>query len=271
MNPIEQYWYLIFGFIIIGILLFYKEKSKTLEPKNKADIQLIIYIILFCILITFIQNTFFPDHLYFIFGFFIFIPILTIFILYILSKNNIVLVESRIQGEQFFEMGIIPENSGFEEKIVLNTGILVHIMNREYYDSLEHYGTMTNFNNVGDNVKHCDFFNGKMIYHPENPLLHNITFYSSQCTWIMFKKIIPDIMKTNLVLTDLVDTKIMSHINEMADNLPYAMIGVREQYKHKPFDLEKNLNDKIKELLKEKRKSLRETEEKNVPENKEGD
>ena len=67
-------------------------------------------------------------------------------------------------------------------------------------------------------------------------------------------------MKTNLVLTDLVDTKIMTHINEMADNLPYAMIGVREQYKHKPFDLDKSIDEKIQMLLTEHRKNLTEKE-----------
>lgn len=230
---------------------------------NKNDIDMIIEIIFFIILILFIQNKLFPEHYYFIISLPIFIPVWVFFILWILSKHDIILIESRIQGETFYQMGLIPDESGIKEHLVSNTGILVHKMDKGYYENLEHFGNpVSPFQNVGDRVKHCDFFNGKMIYHPENPLLHNITFWASQTTWITFKKIIPDIMKTNLVLTDLVDTKIMSHINEMSDNLPYAMIGVREQYKHKPFDLDKSIDEKIKILLAESRKNLTEKESK---------
>lgn len=263
MNAIEQNWYIIGGLIAMFILYWYKNRSPNLNRHNKNDISMLIEIIFFSLVIITIQDKLFSDHSYFIVSLPIFIPIWTLFILYLLAKNDMFLIESRIQGEMFYQMGLIPDESGIKEHLVSNTGILLHRMDKGYYENLEHFGNpATPFQNVGDRVKHCDFFNGKMIYHPENPLLHNISFWASQTTWITFKKIIPDIMKTNLVLTDLVDTKIMSHINEMSDNLPYAMIGVREQYKHKPFDLDKSINDKIKILLAESRKNLVEKESK---------
>lgn len=270
IQEIENNIYVIIGLIVILVLLFYKSHSKNLETTNKKDIELFIEIILFGIIIIFIQVNLFSEHYYFIISLPIFIPIWILFINYLLSKHDIILIESRIQGEKFFEMGTIPENSGIKETLSLNTGILVHKMDKGYYEKLEHFGNpSTPFQNVGDRVKHCDYFNKKMVYHPENPLLHNITFWASQTTWITFKKVIPEIMNTNLVLTDLVDYKIQYHLDKMRENFPQALIGTESQYNHVPFDLEKSIQEKLKMLIAEYRKNLMENEEKTITENQE--
>ncbi len=265
-------WYIIVGLIIIFVLYIYKNRSKHLEKKNKNDIELIIEGVIFILLIVFLQDKLFSEHGYFLISLPIFIPVWVMFIIYILSKHDIILIESRQQGEKFYEMGLIPEDSGIKEKLVLSTGILVHRMDRGFWETLEHFGNPSSpFKNVGDRVKFCDFFNGTMVYTPENPLLNNIMFTASQTTWITFKKVIPDIMKTNLMLTDLVDYKIQFHLNEMRENFPHALIGTEEQYKHVPFDLDKSIEEKIKQLQKEHRKNVSEKEEKPIQTKNEGD
>ena len=269
METIEQNWYIIFGLIIIGILYLYKNHSKSLERKNKNDIELLIWIIGFLLLIITIQIKLFSEHLFFIISFPLILPSMVILILYILRDNVKILIEGRQQGEEFYEMGVIGEESGIRKTISQKTGVLVHIIDNAYYETLDYFGNPASpFKNVGDRVKFCDYFNGKMIYCPDNPLLANITFWASQTTWITFKRVIPDIMKTNLTLTDLVDYKIQFHMNEMRKNFPHALIGTEKQYEHKPFNLEKSIEEKMKELMAEYHKTLSTKADKSINETK---
>ena len=119
------------------------------------------------------------------------------------------------------------------------------------------------FKNVGDRVKFCDYFNKKTIYCPENPLLSNITFWAAQTEWITFKEIIPEIININLTLTDLVDLKIMKHIETMRKNLIHSLIGTEKQFEHKPFDLSYSIKEKMKKFIGEKHKTQSENAESN--------
>ena len=78
-----------------------------------------MYIILFLLMIIIIQNKLFNEHYYFIIALPIFIPIMVMFILFILRKNKVFLIESRMQGELFYEMGKIPDESGIKETIAV--------------------------------------------------------------------------------------------------------------------------------------------------------
>ena len=261
-------WYI---FIIGGILLiiyFYYSRNKRLMNYDSNDLALILEMGLFLLIVITFQDKLFNEHGYFILSLFIFCPVYTVFIWIILNSGNYYLIESRLQGQEFYKLGLIENDGEISKDITMETGIRLHIMDKEVFETKSHFGDdFSPRYNSGDRIKHCDYFNGDMIYHPEYPDLRNISFWARVVEFVTLKDLIPDLIRKNLELTDLANTKIYKEIDSMYENLPTTLSGLQKQVT--PYSIENKLKESLENQIKQKHKGLTESETKESVDNKE--
>lgn len=257
-------WYIFILGITLCIMYYYYSKNKQLMDFENVELALIMEGIFTLLIIMTCQDKLFNGHGYFIIGLIVFCPFYAIFIWILLNKGNYYLIESRMQGQEFYKLGLMGEmenDNEISKEITMQTGIRLHIMDKEVFESKKHFGDdFTPRYNAGDKIKHCDYFNGEMIYHPEYPDLRNISFWSRVIEFVALKEMIPDIMRTNLVLTDLSNVKIMKNISVMRKNLKTTLTGLEKQYEHEPFSIENKLKEYFEIQIKQHHKSLSESE-----------
>jgi len=143
MDFVNENWYIIaIGIIYLG--LKYVQISDKYPNANKSAIPDYIELLIYILIIAILQDKFFNEHFYFILSLFMFIPVYMGFIFWILNRGNYYLIESRMQGQEFYKLGLIPENENTEsdlsKQISMNTGIQIHIMDKELYESKLHFG-----------------------------------------------------------------------------------------------------------------------------------
>jgi len=266
-------WYIFILGSILMIMYYFYSKNKRLMNFENVELALIMESIFTLLIIMTMQDKFFNEHGYFIIGLIVFCPFYAVFIWYLLNKGNYYLIESRMQGQEFYKLGLIPEDNEISKEITMQTGIRIHVMDKEVFESKKHFGDdFSPRYNAGDRIKHCDYFNGEMIFHPEYPDLRNISFWSRVIEFVALKEMIPDIMRKNLVLTDLSNVKIMKNISTMRKNLKTTLTGLEKQYEHEPFNIENKLKDYLETQIKQHHKALSESETKeSIPDNETGE
>lgn len=261
MEFINNYWYALFGLIILTLLYMQYSKNKSIGTINNSDLALIIEGGFYMLIIIFVQDYLFDSHIFWLLTFFIFVPVWSGVIWILLNRGNYYLIESRMQGQEFYKLGLIPESPEISKEITKNTGLKIHIMDKEVYESKEHFGDdFSPRYNAGDSIKHCDFFDGNTIYHPEFPDLQNITFWSRVVKFVHLKDMVVDLMRENLTLTDLANVKIYKHIKTMRGNLKTTLTGLEKQYEHEPYDIENKLKKFWENEMKQKHKGKSENE-----------
>ena len=271
MNFIQfwnDYWYILIMGIALLLLYLHYSKNKTIGNLNNSDLGLLIEIGFYILIIITVQDILFSSHVFWIIPFFIFIPFWSGIIWVILNRGNYYLIESRMQGQEFFKLGLIPDDKEISKEITLETGIRLHIMDKDIFESKNHFGDdFSPRYNAGDKVKHCDYFDGNTIYHPEYPDLKNLSFWARVVEFVSLKKLVPDLMRTNLVLTDLSNVRIYKAISDMRDNLKTTLTGLEKQYE--PYSIENEIKKLLEEQIKQKHEGLSESETKESIQNKE--
>lgn len=273
MDFLNEFWYVIIGIAFLFFLFYKYSKNETIGDLTKSKMLMLIIFSIFGLSVIVIQDVFFNEHFFFFLGFFIFIPLITMLIWIILNKNNYYVIESRIQGQEFYRMDLIEENSDtkkdLSKEITIDSGLRIHIMDKEYYESLNHFGNdFSPRYNSGEQIKNCDYFSGKMLYHPELPELKNISFWAKITEFNALKEIVPDLVRRNLELTDFHETKMLMEIDSMAENLPHRLSGINEQIK--VYSLTDKIKENIENQIKQSHKGLSESETKESVKNEGG-
>lgn len=260
---IREYWYFISGSIILFLLYLKYSKNEKIGDISNSDLAMIIEAGFYTLLIMVIQDTYFNSHVFFILSLIIFIPIWALIIYTILNRGNYYLIEARIQGQEFYELGIINENPSIDSIVTNNTGILLHVMDKEVFENMKHYGNdFSPRYNVANQIKFCDYFNGKTIFHPEYPDLQNISFWARIVEFVELKNLVPDLIRENLELTDLANVRIYKNIKTIRNNLKTTLTGLETQWKHNPYSIQDKLSEFVEKMLAEKHKSQSESESK---------
>lgn len=272
---VKEYWYLIVGGLTLLLIYFRYSNNKSVGDLEKSDIALLLESGIYFLLIITIQDTFFNEHVFFILTLCIFIPIWALVIYHILNRGNYYLIESRIQGQEFYEMKLIDENPQFDKTVTNQTAIRIHIMDKEVFENTEHFGNdFSPRYNVGNRIKFCDYFNGKMIYHPIYPEIENISFWARIVEFVHYKDLVTDLIRENLELTDLGNVRIYKNIQTIRNNLKTTLTGLESQWAHNPYSIQDKLKEylesKIAESHKAQTENESETAEKQTVENKEG-
>jgi len=263
MEFINQYWYVLIGGTALLLLYLQYSKNKNIGTINNSDLALIIEAGFYILIIVSLQDYLFNSHVFWIIPFFIFVPVWAGIIWMLLNRGNYYLIESRMQGQEFYKLGLIPENPEIAKEITRNTGLKIHIMDKEVFESKEHFGDdFSPRYNAGNNIKHCDYFDGDTIYHPEYPDLQNITFWNQVVKFVHLKEMVVEIMRENLVLSDLSNIKILKNIKTLRKNLKTTLTGLEIQYEHEPYNIENKLKEYWENAIKEKHKGKTEKESK---------
>ena len=146
-----KYWYII-GLIILLAIVYYRISKN--QPMGNSDIEsLKFYFVIGIIMLGVfaIHKMFFNDHYYLFIAMIIFVPIWCWVILKLLSRDDVYILESTIQGETFFDI----RN---KKKIIAdNTSQRLLVMPREIYDSKIHVGDLHySFWAGSQRIKFCD-------------------------------------------------------------------------------------------------------------------
>ena len=265
----ENWYIFVIGTILLIVYYFYS-KNKRLGELENHDLALILESGFILLIIITLQDKLFSEHGFFILGLILFCPVYAMFIWIILNSGNYYLIESRMQGQEFYKLGIIPDDKEISKEITMETGLRIHIMDKEVFESKKHFGDdFSPTYNCGERVKHCDYFNGEMIYHPEYPPLKNINFWDRVVEFVFLKDMIADLKRTNLKLTDLKNINVLQNIETMRDNLKTTLTGLEKQFEHEPFNIENKLKDYLDNEIKQHHNALSEHETKESIENKE--
>lgn len=266
LDFVNNFWYLIVGAIILVFLLYKQSKNETVAGLNKNKFKLLTMSIIFGLIIITMQDNFFHDHAFFILGFIIFIPFISGLIWLMFNKSNKYVIEARIQGQEFFQLGKIPENSNTKRDltkiITTETGLRIHIMDSEYFANLKHYGDdFSPRYNAGDNIKKCDYFDGETLYHPEHPDTENVSFWTQITKFNAWRKLVPDMIRKIIELTDMHETKMLMEIESMNATLPHRLTGFANQIK--PYSLVDEIKKYMETHIAELHKSLTDSEKTN--------
>ena len=246
----NEYWYLlIFGIpLLIAYIRF--AGNKSFGNMKHEDLGLAIEMGIYILIIVFVQNQLFPSHIFWIIGFPIFITAWAGFIYWILSKNDVYIIEATMQGEQFKRL------KQLDKQFATDTKLRLLKMDKEVYDSKEHIGdSKPPFWNVGNRIKICDYFDGETFYHPEFAQLHNISFYTAKAFWLKMKKDLPNLIKENINLTWLMNYKIAHSMKAMKKNFLLHLQSIESQHEKEPFELHDEMDEYFEKLFAEKLKN----------------
>lgn len=248
---IIEHWYLFFGIFIVWIYFKYSNKQ-TVSNFSLDEMFLIAEYGFYIFVIYYIESKLFTENNWFSISIPIFMIIWSIAINYILSKDDVYLLETALMGEEFNDM------LNGKKVMSLSTRLRLLIMDREYYNSKQHIGDTNNpLLNVSRTIKFTDYYDDKtgIIYHSEYPELNNINFFTQIATWLKMKKDVPQLIKENITHTWLQDYKLADLLNKMKDNFVLKLLGISEQYEDKPFTLTLSLDEQLKEVQKMKQYS----------------
>lgn len=236
MNYIEwifEHWYLFFGFAILWVYFKYSNKERIGNLSFK-EMFIIIELGFYIFMIYIFQIRFFNSHNWFLISIPIFLIIWTFVLNYILSKDNVFVLESRLKGEEFFD------TLNGKKVMSLCTDLQLLEMDREYYNAKSHIGDITNpLHNLSRKIKFTDYYDNStgIFYHAEYPDLQNINLFTRIATWLKFKKDVPKLIKENITHTVLSDYKTAYQLIQLQDNIIARIPTIFKKYQDKPFEL----------------------------------
>lgn len=260
MNLIDfaiNYWY----FIILSLILFYiyikKSNNEKLGNFSNSDTALILEIGIYFLIIITVNDLFFNSHFFWFLSIFLFIPIWAFFIMYMFKSNDYYIIESSLQGELFHNLGLV------EKEFSDSTFQKIYIMDKSFYENIKHIGnSQSPFWKTGNRIINTDYYdtNNNIFYHPEFKELHNVSFYSAKAFWLKMKKDLPELIRTNTVLTWLSEYMIAYKQNALKENFEFHLSNLAKQHEHKPFTLDDDLHKIFEQLYAEKQLSMKQKE-----------
>lgn len=253
INLLFEYWYLFFGLLVLWIYTKYNDKETAFNLQLK-EMLIFIELGVFFLIIYLLQKYFFAEHNYFLMTIPLFILVWSIFINYLLSKDDVYLLECSFQNEEFINLDL-------KDKVIsLSTTLNIFKMDRGFYETKKHIGeTLNPLWNTSRNIKFCNLFKDEFIYHSEYPELQNINFYSCVMLWLKLKKDVPKLIRQNVLLTWLSDWKTAHQQSVLSDNFIHRLKGYKEQFDDKPFELVKDSEQLLEYVKNMKRESDNQT------------
>jgi len=232
-------WYLYVILFLIFVYSKYKDKEK-IGNMNLATMYFILEVGFYFMLIYLIQTKLFPEHYYFLFSIPVFILIWGYAVNYILSKDDVYLIETPIMGEEFLD------TLNGNKIMSMTTRIRLMIMDRDLYNTKQHIGEINNpLLNTSRCLKFADYIddNTDIIYHSIYPQLQNINFYTRTASWLKIKEDLPKIVDENIGHTWLEGFKLMAKQKALSEKFAYDLKGVKDITDKVPFQLHKDLEE----------------------------
>lgn len=258
MQILLNFWYLIIICVPVCYLAYKSNRGQSvlgMEPEKQIAIA---EGLLYLLVLYLIQVYIFKDTWFFIISAPFWIILFGAIIYFLLKGNDVYILESTIQNEEFYNLGMV------EKVLAPETKQRLLIMDRGIYDLKSHVGD-SHYKLWGGSgrIKFTDYYddNKGVFYHPEVAELHNISFYIAKAFWLNLKKTMPKIMRDNIALTWLSDYKLAHEQMVVKDNFRLMLKNLKEQYEHDPFILGNDIEDIYKKLRKEKQQAPRESEE----------
>lgn len=254
MNGIDSIidnWYIILGIVILG--LFYWRITKNTNEIEKKTQMFYLHMGIVLLVCFIIQKFVFPQHYYFLIAMPIFIPCWVIFIKWLLSRDDVYILESCIQGEKFYDL------KNVKMVIAENTSQRLLIMPREIYDSKIHVGDLHyGFWAGSSRIKFCDKYDDEtgIFFHPPIQQLHNYTFYAIKSFWLKMKNDLPHIIDTNTVLTLMSDWYLSFKMFEIRENMDVHLKSLNNQHCKIPFTMPDNLEQLYNKAVKDKTRDI---------------
>jgi hypothetical protein len=251
-------WYIVLLGIPIAYLVYKSNRNQEVMGWSPDKQIMIAEALIYMLVLYLIQTYIFPNTYFFIISAPIWIVLFSVLIYFLLSSNDIYVLESTIQTEHFYNLGLV------QELYAPETRQRLLVMDREIYDCKAHVGDSHYTLWAGSpRIKFTDYFDDKngVFYHPEVPELHNISFYIAKSFWLQLKEDIPGVMRTNVSLTWLSDYKLAHEQRVVQDNFRLMLKNLKDQYKHEPFHLGHDIEEIYERLRKEKLSAPRESEE----------
>jgi len=258
---VADFWWVFF--ILLPLYLIYR-KVQVGQGIAKWDFETTKIILIYGVLLFLIylcQKYYFIGHSYLLFYIIIFLPMFMAFIFMLMSKNNVFIIESTMDAELFYNIGI------FEKPIAETTRTTAYVIDRDAYNDIKHIGEIDfPYWDGGDGVKFTDYFDQKngVMFHPKLPQLHNVSFYIAKSFWLKMKTDLPDLIRENTMLTWLAPYKATHELSILSKNFPLRLKNIERQYESTPFALPLDI-DALYEREYAKHRKDREVSEVKIP------
>jgi len=191
-------WYIWIGLILLWFLARHRAgRTVTVASRTFSvqDLGIISEVGLGLMIVYLGQRFVFSGHWFWTLSIIMFWAIMFVVYFFIDSRNDVILIEARKQGEILYNLGRL------KKKVVAETDIRVFKISAASYREKIHIGDAHPlWWNYGRLII-CDYYDGTYIYHPEYFELHNIRFYTCKYWWLWVKEHIPEILKENAELT----------------------------------------------------------------------
>lgn len=244
-----EHWYLYLGLVILFIYSKYKDNEKV-GDLSLNQMYLIVEIGFIFLIIYFIQTKLFYGHYFFLFAIPIFILMFGWLINYLLSLDDVYLLESALGGEEFNDL------VNGKKVMSLTTRLRLFRMDRNLYNTKLHIGDSNNpLLNVSRRIKFADYvdLDSGIIYHSEYPELQNINLFTQTATFLKLKKDIPELIKENIVHTFLDTWKVARLTKTLTDNkFKYELKAIKDEIEKEPFTLFKSMDEMLEYVQKMK-------------------
>lgn len=233
------YWAIIGAIILILLFLYLKLKSrKTVGGFSLRELAVIVEAGFFIFLIYMIQVYVFPEHYFFVITIPITVVVWALVIHYLLSGDDIYVLESTIQNEQFYDL------EALQKDVTPSTSHRLLMMSREVYDGKKHIGDAKYPFWLGsERVKFTDYYQDDkgIFYHPQLPAFHNVSIHTARLFLLKVKEDVPILIRQNVLLTWLSEYKVAYAQSVLADKFPEHLKALEEQHQHDPFTMPDDL------------------------------
>lgn len=240
-------------FVVLIILYLVYKKLQTGQGVGKIDwdqLKIILLLGSFIFAVALCQEFLFTHNYIYVF-IIIYLPILTVFLYLLISKNNVFIIESTLDSEIFYDLGTL------DKQIAQATRSQAYVIDRDAYNEIRHIGEIDYpYWDGGDNVKFTDYFDAKngVMYHPPVAQLHNISFYVAKSFWLKMKLELPNIIRENTVLTWLAPYRTAHEQSKLAKNFIYRLKNIERQYENEAFSLPDDMKTLWQKEIEERRK-----------------
>jgi hypothetical protein len=258
MDIFLRVWYIIILGLPIAYLIYKSNRGQEVMGWSPEKQMLIAEGLIYLLTMYLIQTYVFKDTLFFIISAPVWLVLFSVLIYFLLSSNDIYVLESTIQNELFYNLGKV------EKLYSPETRQRLLVMDRGIYDCKTHVGDSHYTLWAGSpRIKFTDYYDDKegIFFHPEVPELHNISFYNQRAFWLQLKEDLPKVMRDNVKYTWLSDYKLAHEQRVTEDNFRLLLKNLKDQYKHEPFHLGHDIEEIFERLRKEKLSGPRQSEE----------
>jgi hypothetical protein len=250
IGTILEFWWVFLICIPLYLIYLRVKEGKGFVNFGVPATYLLIFYGFVMLIIYLCQYYLFPGHWFLLFYIAIFLPLFCVFIYLLFTKNNILIIESTMDCEIFYDLGQL------DKKISEATRTRAFVIDREAYKDIRHVGAMEyNYWNGGDGVKFTDYFDQKegVMFHPPVGQLHNVSFFIAKSFWLKMKQDLPELMRTNALLTWLKSYVVAYEQTKLARNFKLRLRNIDRQVEDEPF----SLPDDIKKLWEREVEALR--------------